>query len=786
MINYAPKNFTLSLTAIALSTVLSTSFLPLSTAIAADEHVQSSANTGSSNAAKSPDGMNKKIDFVERIQIIGHGNKLRTEAGSATLIGEAELEKFKFDDINRILYNVPGVNIREEDGYGLRPNIGFRGATPERSKKITVMEDGILIGPAPYSAPAAYYFPMMSKMTSLEVFKGPAAIKYGPNTVAGALNMTTRAVPDGQEGMIDVAAGSDGYSKVHGYYGTKIGNLGVLIEAINMQADGFKELDGGGSTLYGKGDGNTGFDKNDIMAKFRYDLITGSIEHTFGLKISYADEKSNETYLGLTDDDFYANPDRRYAASELDNMDWQHEQFQFSHFMQTNSFDITTRIYRNNFERSWFKINGFDNGPDLQDILANPYDEDQDGTNARYYQVLTGQADSNNQNEHIIVGDNAREYYSQGIQTELYFDQQLFGLNHKFNVGARFHQDQIERNHTEDSFSMTSGHLVADGSEQVKTTTNREKTDAIAVFFKDTIKYGALDITLGLRGEFIDSTYQNRVAGKEDDWQKKSSHIWLPSLSLFYTVNENLGLLFGVHEGFIPTSPKEGPETEIENSVNYEFGGRFYQGDLQGEAIFFYNDMSNLKESCSFSTASSCGDSLDKEFNGGEVDVYGLEFSTSYTFTLSDTLDVPMSLVYTYSDSEFKNSFVSGFSMWGSITEGDSLPYLAEHQLTLNLGLTAEQWDINLIARYVGEMQEVSGKATTPEGDPVEKIYLEGATTEAYIVVDLSASYYLGQYGKVYIKADNILDSQEIVSRRPYGARPSKPQMFFVGYQYSF
>ena len=443
--------------------------------------------------------------------------------------------------------------------------------------------------------------------------------------------------------------------------------------------------------------------------------------------------------------------------------------------MQTNDFDITTRVYRNNFERSWFKINGFKGGlvdRDLQEILANPEDD----VNAGFYQILTGQADSIEEHEKIIVGDNAREYYSQGIQTELYFEQQLFGLRHKFNIGARFHQDQIERNHTEDSYDMHDGHLVSDGSAQVKTTTNREKTDAIAVFFKDTIKYDALDITLGLRGEFIDSTYQNRVVGEEDDWQKKSSQIWLPSLSLFYTVNENLGLLFGVHEGFIPTSPKEGPETEIENSVNYELGGRFYQGGLQAEAIFFYNDMSNLKESCSFSAASSCGDSLDKEFNGGEVDVYGLEFSTSYNAKLTETLDVPMSLVYTYSNSEFKNSFKSDFPMWGTITAGDGLPYLAEHQLTLNLGLTAEQWDINFIARYVGEMLEASG----------EDVTLSGETTEAYVVVDLSASYYLGQYGKVYIKADNILDSQEIVSRRPYGARPSKPQQMFVGYQYSF
>ncbi len=782
---YSTTKFAFSTTALALSLALSVSLVPVGQAIAANDdsatEKNGEANTDTTDSLKS--NINaianevKKIDYVERIQIIGHGDKLRTEAGSATLIGEADLEKFKFDDINRVLYNVPGVNIREEDGYGLRPNIGFRGATPERSKKITVMEDGILIGPAPYSAPAAYYFPMMSKMTSLEVFKGPAAIKYGPNTVAGALNMTTRAVPDGKEGMIDVSAGADAYSKVHGYYGDTFGDLGVLVEGINMQSDGFKELDGGGSTLYGKGDGNTGFDKNDIMAKFRYDLTTGSVDHTFGLKVSYADEHSNESYLGLTDDDFYENPDRRYAASELDNMDWKHDQVQFTHFMQTNDFDITTRIYRNNFERSWEKISGFTgNSPDLQDVLANPNDEDQDGTNAHYYKILTGQADSVGKDEKIIVGDNAREYYSQGIQTELYFEEKMFGLNHKFNVGARFHQDQIERNHTEETYDMRDGHLVSDGSGQVPTTTNLEKTDAIAVFFKDTIKYDALDITLGLRGEFIDSTYQNREVGKEDDWQKKSSHIWLPSLSLFYTVDESFGLLFGVHEGFIPTSPKEGPEVEIENSINYEFGGRFYQGDLQGEAVFFYNDMSNLKEGCSFSAASSCGDSLDKEFNGGEVDVYGLEFSTSYVAQLTEQLDVPMSVVYTYSDSEFKNSFESDFPMWGTITAGDGLPYLAEHQLTLNLGLTAEQWDVNLIARYVGEMLEASGDDVT----------LSDETTEAYVVVDLSASYFLGKYGKVYVKADNILDSQEIVSRRPYGARPSKPQQLFVGYQYSF
>ncbi|WP_394496858.1 TonB-dependent receptor plug domain-containing protein [Shewanella sp. ENK2] len=169
--------------------------------------IQSSLLSYSAIAAEDDETAKSNDSYMEQMQIIGRDQSLNKTTGSATLIDELALEQFKFDDINRVLYSVPGVNIREEDGYGLRPNIGFRGATPERSKKINIMEDGVLIGPAPYSAASAYYFPMTSKMTSIEVFKGPAAIKYGPNTVAGSLNMVTRAVPQSSEGLVDVSGG---------------------------------------------------------------------------------------------------------------------------------------------------------------------------------------------------------------------------------------------------------------------------------------------------------------------------------------------------------------------------------------------------------------------------------------------------------------------------------------------------------------------------------------------------------------------------------------------------
>jgi len=713
---------------------------------------------------------NKKAadELVEKLQIIGHSDKLRKEAGSATLIGEVELEKFKFTDINRILYSVPGVNIREEDGYGLRPNIGFRGATPERSKKITVMEDGVLIGPAPYSAPAAYYFPMISKMTSLEIFKGPAAIKYGPNTVAGALNMTTRAIPSASEGAVDFALGSDGFGKATGYYGDTQGDFGYLVELTHVKADGFKELD--------DIDGNqqdTGFKKSDAMVKLQYDFSSNGYLQIVELKLATAVEKSNETYLGLTDNDFAQNPNRRYAASQNDLMDWDHQQIQLTHLFSNNDFDVTTRLYRNNFERSWDKINGFKSGgvsQDLQTILAQPEAYDS------LYQILTGNADTARETEKIILGDNHREYYSQGIQSELNTELSLFDLTHKITAGVRYHQDQIERKHTEEAYFMRSKVLVADGSGEYATTTNTEKTDAFSVFVQDTISLNQLDLTLGLRGEFFDSVYQNNVVGEEDDWQKKSTHIWLPSISGFYTLNDNAGLLFGIHEGFVPTSPKEGPLVEIENSINYELGGRYNNGNTKFELVAFYNDVKNLKEGCTFSTASSCSNSLDSEFNGGKAEVIGLELSASHSLVLNNGWEVPLSLVYTHTSSEFKTTFESDFPMWGSITAGDSLPYLPENQATAGIGLVNDNWQVNLVARYIGEMQEASG----------EGVLLSGVTTASYTIVDVSASYEFEQYGSIYVKLDNIADKQEIVSRRPYGARPSAPQQLQVGYQYSF
>ena len=116
--------------------------------------------------------------LIEEVVVIGSRDDVQKIAGSGGLIEEEQLDRMDYTDLNQILSSIPGVYFREEDGYGLRPNIGIRGATTDRSQKITMMEDGILIGPAPYSAPAAYYVPNVARHSSIEVLKGPASIKY--------------------------------------------------------------------------------------------------------------------------------------------------------------------------------------------------------------------------------------------------------------------------------------------------------------------------------------------------------------------------------------------------------------------------------------------------------------------------------------------------------------------------------------------------------------------------------------------------------------------------------
>jgi len=743
------KNINKKLSYIAVSTLLSGSVV----AYAAEEKKET-AEAGSGK-------------HVEVISIFGQRNQLETATGSAFVVNKEQLEQFEFDDIHRVLQAVPGVYIREEDGYGLRPNIGLRGATTERSSKVAIMEDGILIAPAPYAAPAAYYFPLMSRMTQVEVFKGPSAIKYGPNTVGGAINMLSRTITStagSKEGQFDLAYGGNNYQKAHGFYTQRanlkeFGEAGILVEALTVRADGFKEIDNGG---------DTGFKKNEVLVKANFVPKQSDYYQEWQVKWGYSEEVSHETYLGLTDSDFADNAYRRYSASANDIMDWEHYQFQVSHFIELDGdISLYTQAYRRDFDRDWDRLNSFNTNRSLQTILSSP----DTGLNAQFIDVLTGQRDSLTQQETLLFTLNDRKYYSQGIESKLFWDTQFSGAALALDAGLRLHQDQVERNHSQDSYLMESQQLVLSGELREVITLNKDRSTAIAAYVNANLDFGQFNLTTGVRIEHIEGEAFDQLTGEQSD---STETVVLPGIGIFYKLSEGLGLLAGVNKGYVPNSPGQNSDIDPEESWNYEFGFRYNQDSLNAEMIGFYNDYSNLKGNCTFS--SGCNEQLDQEFNGGEVEIYGLEASFSYGFELNSAVSVPVNVAYTHTQAEFKNSFNSTFSQWGNVVSGDPLPYLPENQISVEVALEHEQWRAALLFKHVDEMFEAAGSSTE----------LSGFITEDLQQVDFSAWYQINQSLKTYLKVDNITDETTIVSRRPFGARPGKPRQAVIGIKYSF
>ncbi len=712
---------------------------------------------------------------IEEVYVTGGADAIRTMPGSATFIDADAIKEFDSTDLNDVLGQVPGVYIRFEDGYGLRPNIGIRGATADRSQKITLMEDGILIAPSPYAAPAAYYIPNVNRMDAVEVFKGPASIHYGPHTVGGALNMATRAVPSDALGELSATFGTDNYQKYRGFYGNTIdgGNgheWGYWVDALRYSADGFKEL----------GNQDTGFVRNDINAKLQWQNQTGQYPQKLIVKLGYADEDSDETYLGLSDADFSANAVQRYAASANDTFTSEHTQVHVIHAIDlTSNLTINTRAYSNRFTRSWNKFDGFweppegcgdlaDCATDIQDVFAA----------AQSYPVemgiLRGEINSRKEYEKIDVTNNAREYGSEGVEVTGDYTWQLNAIENTTTFGVRFHRDYVERDHSPRAYNMLDGQLVYDGIERENKTLNKSEADALALYASHELDWNNLKVTAGIRVEDIDAQvtdYQALAEQKTGAIKKRSDTVFIPGVGVFYQLYDSVGLLAGVNKGFSPAVAGSGAEPE--KSINYEYGFRFSRGDLTTDIIGFYSDYSNLIGRC---RVSDSGCESGAEFDGGEAEILGFELTSDFNIALSTSLDLPISFVYTYTDATFGNSFVSGFSQWGTVIEGDELPYTPNHQAKLGLGLDADTWTLKAEAKFTGKMRELPD-----QGD-----YNAGEFTPSYTTLNIAAHYMPNDSWDILLAVENIFDKQVVVSRRPFGARPNQPLTVKAGVTYQF
>lgn len=704
---------------------------------------------------------------LDRLTVVGSARKAQESTGSATYLDTETLEKHGYRDIQRILRQVNGVYAIDEEGYGLRPNIGIRGSGTDRSSRITVMEDGVLIAPAAYAAPAAYYFPTAARMSAVEVRKGSSTIRTGPRTTGGAINLISTPIPSGDpqetSGLVDFAYGSDQTMQAHAWAGGSGDRIGWLFETAQQQSDGFKRLDSGG---------DTGYTLEDYLGKFR--INTGAdarYYQSLELKLGKVEQDGDETYLGLTEADFRARPNRRYAGSQVDNIQTDHEQVELRHYIQfTDALDLTTVAYRNEFSRNWYKLNDVRNSADtgwigISSILADP------DANASQYAWLTG-ADS--LTGALRVRNNNREYYSKGVQSVLGWAVDAGGAQHAFEVSVRYHEDQEDRYQSDDRYTMVDGDMVLASRGVPGTQDNRiGDARAISAYLQDEIRAGNWIITPGLRYESIDLT-QTRYSTATGDRsaptgvQKDALSELLPGLGVTYLINDRLNVFASAHKGFNPPGP--GSSADPEESTNVEAGLRWNAGAMNAEIAGFWNDYSNLVGTCTASTGGSC--EIGDQFDGGKARVRGIEAGFGYDVVIAGGLRLPLRAGYTFTDAEFRNSFSSGFEEWGAVESGAPLPYLPEHAFNVQVGLESERWRVNLAGNYIDDM------ATSAEtGAP---------RTESAFVFDLAVGYRLTEQAEVFARVENLTDEVWIASLRPAGARPGLPRQTYVGVRVKF
>jgi Fe(3+) dicitrate transport protein len=712
----------------------------------------------------------QKLDevIVSTSKIFGNKYVAKNRTGSAYYLSPKELQKFGFTDVNRALRTVPGVSIYEEDGFGLRPNISLRGTSPERSAKITIMEDGVLIAPAPYSASSAYYFPTIARMEAVEVLKGSSQVQYGPFTTGGAINMISSQIPTEFGGKVSASYGSFNSRQLHTKIGGGNNNFGYMVEYLNYGSDGFKTLPSGK---------NTGFNKNDLVAKFAVNIFpNATIKQSLEFKFQYSDELGNETYLGLSESDFNADPFARYASSDLDKMTTDHTQYMITHKAEfSKNIRLTTTAYQNNFARNWYKLDAVTvdgNRQSLASILDDPT------TFSTYYDIVNGSV--NSEADAIGIKANNRKYYSQGIQTKLDYHWYKGDVFHDIEVGLRYHYDEEDRFQWVDRYSISNtGDLALTTAATPGTDANRiTSANAFASFITYKLKYKNWTFTPGVRYENISlkredfGTNDITRTGVNLVTRENAVGVFIPGMGANYKFDNNLSVFGGVHKGFSPPGNQEGQEPE--ESINYELGTRFNLFGISGEFVGFFNDYSNLLGSDLAATGGT--GSLD-QFNAGEVNVSGIELLLNYNFAKKGAkIVLPLSFGYTFTHTEFQNSFSGADSFWGTVAAGDELPYIPKHQFNIGFSVEHSAFEINVNGRFNGEFRTLAGAGTIPTNEKVESNF----------IVDLSGKYFVTKQLSVTANIINALDETYAASRVPAGLRPGHPFGAYAGLEFQF
>lgn len=707
--------------------------------------------------------------------IADHENPQGT-TGSAYVLSEEELSKFKSTNVNNVLRSVPGVYVREEDGLGLFPRIGVRASSSGRSDRISLLEDGIPAAMAPYSNTSAYYFPNIGRISSIEVLKGAETLLHGPQTTSGVVNLISTPIPAEAAGRANLEIGAFNTRKLHAYYGATQGQWGFLLETYQGVSDGFHDIERSKETA--------GYDIDEYVAKARWKSAAGArFAQQVDIKLQYDTEKLDISYLGQTDADFRNDADRRYGLSELERMNRgrraasARHQIAFSeqHSLETTAYWTETYRYYNRLNQ----INGINLGGITNIINTNDTDAD------LLYGILRGTTNTTHANG-VRYGHNHQKFTVHGLQMQ---SRNLFStgaLSHELITGIRYSEETPEnavKGISNSIYQQVNGSLVFQRTDAA--TPTEGELEALAFWIGDRIQFGNLTLLPTLRHERIQS--KANIAANATPAQiaaRASNKLNNTSVGLgaTYAVNDQWTLIGGAHQGFAPPGNSAGRGVKGEESLNYEAGIRFRQQQWGADLVGFYTDYDTTLRQCLF--ANPCPNPQTggapivdgSTQQTGSKEVYGAELSIFGNLYSGAAISVPLRFSYTYTDGEYHG----GSDLPTGVREGDVIEYTPKQAASLQLGLQGAQgWNAYAALNYIGD----SYTSNTARRAGVDARYLQ---TDSLFTVDLVGSYPLTRSTELYVRIDNVLDQQRITHRGADGARGNAPRWSSAGIRLRF
>lgn len=700
--------------------------------------------------------------FLPQVYIVGNRDQLFTKTpGSVSFLDQTELNRIKPLSGNEVFRKVPGLHVVDEEGAGLRVNIGIRGLDPDRSRNVLMMEDGIPVALNPYGEPEMYYTPAMDRMNGVEVLKGSGQILYGPQTVGGVINYLTADLPDKEEISIRLQGGKGSYVSAMGSYGNTFKSTGIQLNYLHKRADAI---------------GPTQFKINDFTTKLKFAL---SDKSTLGVKLAAYDESSNATYIGITQRMFEIGGNDYTVLMPNDELHVKRYSTSFSHHVQVSKeISIQSIVYGYATSRNWrrqdYAYNTFNAGnpnPPPADWTGVVWGDESVPGGAIYLRDRTG-----NRN---------RQFEVLGWEQKVKFNFSTGSVQHEVNGGYRLlHERAYEQRVNGSTALAKSGSLVSD---EIRT------GRAFSVFILDKIKFSEkLEITPGVRTEFY--SYEREILREASTDVSKTANNSIreviPGLGLNFKPNGTINIFTGVHRGYAPPRIKDAIDFSVSNPVlnlkaesswNFELGLRTQiTKGIFGELTYFHMDFDNQI----IPSSQSIGGSGFGVTNAGRTLHTGLETALNLNsremFASSWLMLLDVNATYTrafYNSDRMVKSNTTDTNV-----NGFRLPYAP--QLTVTSALSFETnfgTGFRITNTYIGDQFTDELNSITPSNN--------GRVGEipAYHVWDATVYHRMPSLGATLnLSIKNLTDERYISTRRPEGIRVGLPRFITAGFEIKF